>query len=161
GEIIPRVQYPTGGGSLAWAADGKGFYYTRYPGPERPAEEQHFFQRIYFHKLGADPAGDVLVAGNDFPKVAEIELDNHLNRRIVAARVGNGAGGELALYLIGQDGKVTQVPRFDDKVVAAVAGPDDNLYLVSRKDAPHGKLLRVPLVEPVLARAIEIVPAGE
>jgi prolyl oligopeptidase len=26
GEVIPRVQYPTGGGSLAWAADGTGFY---------------------------------------------------------------------------------------------------------------------------------------
>jgi len=37
GEVITRVQYPTGGGSLAWAADGTGFYYTRYPGPERPA----------------------------------------------------------------------------------------------------------------------------
>src|ERR1700730_15779466 len=26
------AQYPTAGGSLAWAADGKGFWYTRYPG---------------------------------------------------------------------------------------------------------------------------------
>jgi len=38
GEVIPRVQYPTGGGSLAWRADGTGFWYTRYPGPDRPAE---------------------------------------------------------------------------------------------------------------------------
>jgi prolyl oligopeptidase PreP (S9A serine peptidase family) len=37
GEVIPRVQYPTGGGSLAWAADGEGFYYRRYPGPEPAA----------------------------------------------------------------------------------------------------------------------------
>jgi prolyl oligopeptidase len=161
GEIIRRVQYPTGGGSLAWAADGNGFYYTRYPGPERSADEQHFFQRIYFHKLGADPADDVLVAGSDFPKVAEIALDNHLNRRVVVASVANGDGGEFAHYLIGADGAVTQVTRFDDKVVAAVAGPDDNLYLVSRKGAPRGKLLRVPLSDPVLAHVTEIVPAGE
>jgi prolyl oligopeptidase len=161
GEVVPRVQYPTGGGSLAWAADSKGFYYTRYPGPDRPAEEQHFFQRIYFHKLGADPESDVLVAGSDFPKVAEIELDNHLNRRVVVASVANGDGGEFAHYIIAPDGKVTQVTRFDDKVIAAVAGPDDNLYLVSRKNAPHGKLLRVPLSDPVLAHAAEIIPAGE
>ena len=31
-EVLPRVQYPTGGGSLAWRADSKGFWYTRYPG---------------------------------------------------------------------------------------------------------------------------------
>ncbi len=161
GEIIPRVQYPTGGGSLAWTADSKGFYYTRYPGPERPAEEQHFFQRIYFHKLGDDPAGDVLIAGSDFPKVAEIEFDNHLNRRFIVASVANGDGGEFAHYVIGPDGKVTQVTRFDDKVVAAIAGPDDNLYLVSRKDSPRGKLLRVPLSDLNLAHAAEIIPAGD
>ena len=44
---------------------------------------------------------------------------------------------------------------------AVVAGPDDNLYLVSRKDAPHGKLLRLPVADPVLAHAVEIVPQGE
>ncbi len=161
GEVIPRVQYPTGGGSLAWAADSKGFYYTRYPGPERPADEQHFYQRIYFHRLGADWAHDVLIAGSDFPKVAEIALDNRQNRRVVVASVANGDGGEFAHYLIGADGKVTQVTRFEDKVIAAVAGPDDNLYLVSRKEAPHGKLLRLPLSDPVLMHASEIVPAGE
>lgn len=161
GEVIARVQYPTGGGSLAWAADGKGFYYTRYPGPERPAQEQHFFQRIYFHRVGTDPAGDVLVAGGDFPKVAEIALDNHLNRSVVVASVADGDGGAFAHYLIGPGGAVTQVTRFDDKVVAAVAGPDGNLYLVSRKDAPHGRLLRVPLSDPVLARASEVIPAGD
>jgi prolyl oligopeptidase len=159
-EVIPRVQYPTGGGSLAWASDGKGFYYTRYPGPERPADEQHFSQRIYFHELGADPAHDVLIAGSDFPKVAEIELDNRQNRLVVVASVANGDGGEPH-YLIGPDGKVAQVTRFEDKIIAVVAGPDDNLYLVSRKDAPNGKLLRLPLSDPVLAHATEIVPAGE
>jgi prolyl oligopeptidase len=161
GEVIPRVQYPTGGGSLAWAADGTGFYYTRYPGPERPAEEQHFYQRIYFHKLGADPAGDTYVAGRDFPKVAEIALDNHQNSRVIVAAVANGDGGEFAHYLIGPGHSVTQVTRFEDKITAVVAGPDDNLYLVSRQDAPHGKLLRLPVSDPVLAHAIEIVPQGE
>jgi prolyl oligopeptidase len=126
-EVIPRVQYPTGGGSLAWASDGKGFNYTRYPGPERPADEQHFFQRIYFHELGADPAHDVLIAGSDFPKVAEIELDNRQNRLVVVASVANGDGGEAAHYLIGPDGKVAQVTRSEDKIIAVVAGPDDNL----------------------------------
>jgi prolyl oligopeptidase len=161
GEVIPRVQYPTGGGSLAWAADGTGFYYTRYPGPERPAEEQHFYQRIYFHQLGADPEGDTYVAGRDFPKVAEIALDNQQNSRVIVAAVANGDGGEFAHYLIGPGHSVTQVTRFEDQITAVVAGPDDNLYLVSRQNAPHGKLLRLPVSDPVLAHAIEIVPQGE
>jgi prolyl oligopeptidase len=161
GETIPRVQYPTGGGGLAWTEDGLSFYYTRYPGPSRPAEEQHFFLQIWHHRLGTDPASDTYVAGTDFPKVAEIKLHSRQNKHVIVAEVANGDGGEFAYYLIGTDGKITQVSHFHDRIVAAVAGPDDNLYLVSRKDAPRGKLLSLPLSDPDLAKAHVIVPEGE
>src|SRR4029077_9795207 len=40
-DVVPRVQLPTAGGSVAWNADGSGFYYTHYPrGNERPKEDQ-------------------------------------------------------------------------------------------------------------------------
>ncbi|HEX2801002.1 MAG TPA: hypothetical protein VHN73_02935, partial [Phenylobacterium sp.] len=55
---IDRVQYPTGGGSVAWAPDSRGFWYTRYPGAEAPESERHFNQQAWFHRLGADPAED-------------------------------------------------------------------------------------------------------
>ncbi len=100
GPLIARVQYPTGGGSLAWRADSKGFWYTRYPGAERPAAEQHFFQQIYFHRLGDDPAKDVYVLGKDFPKVAEIKLDTRYDPKRVIASVANGDGGQFAHYVI-------------------------------------------------------------
>src|ERR1700737_429309 len=31
GDVIPRVNKGTGGGSVAWNGDGRGFFYTRYP----------------------------------------------------------------------------------------------------------------------------------
>jgi hypothetical protein len=44
---IPRVQYPTGGGSAAWEPDGSGVFYTRYPHPEdRPCADLRFHQQI-------------------------------------------------------------------------------------------------------------------
>src|ERR1700761_3094642 len=55
GEVVPLVQFPTAGGSLAWHADSQGFWYTRYPGPYRPPAEQHFFQKVYSHRLGNSP----------------------------------------------------------------------------------------------------------
>jgi len=57
------------------ARDGKGFWYTRYPGPDRPAAEQHFFQQLYFHLIGTDSGQDTYVLGKGFPKVAEILLE--------------------------------------------------------------------------------------
>ena len=47
---IPRVQYPTAGGSVAWTADSKAFWYTRYPGDDAPEADRHFFQQTYFHR---------------------------------------------------------------------------------------------------------------
>lgn len=161
GPPIPRVQYPTGGGSLAWRADSKGFWYTRYPGTERPAAERHFFQQIYFHQLGDDPANDRYVLGRDFPKVAEIKFDARFNPQLVIASVANGDGGEFAHYLIDAHGRAVQITRFEDKVVAAAAGVDGALYLVSRQGAPRGKLLKLAPGVTDLNRAVTLVPESD
>jgi prolyl oligopeptidase len=161
GPSIARVQYPTAGGSLAWRADAKGFWYTRYPGPERPPAEQHFYQRIYFHQLGDDPAKDAYVMGKDFPKVAEIVLDTRFNPNLVVVSVANGDGGEFAHYLIRANGAAQQISHFEDKIVAVTAGSDGSLYLVSRKDAPRGKLLKLAPGVADLGRATVIVPESD
>jgi prolyl oligopeptidase len=144
GPRIPRVQFPTAGGSLAWTADSKGFWYTRYPGTERAAEDGHFFQQVYFHRIGDDPAHDAYVMGRDFPKVGEIQLSTHYDPDLLVVSVENGDGGEYAHYLVDPQGKVRQVTKFSDKVKSATAGPDGTLYLVSHMNAPRGKLLKLP-----------------
>ena len=161
GARIPRVQYPTGGGSVAWRADSKGFWYTRYPGPERPAAEQNFFQQVFFHQLGNDPSKDAYVLGKDFPKVAEVVLDARFNPKLVIASVANGDGGEFAHYVIDASGSARQITRFEDKVVAMTADADGALYLVSRKNAPRGKLLKLEPGVTDLARAALIVPESD
>ena len=51
------------GGGVAWAKDGSGFYYSRYPAPPAKATYQSstLNQRVYFHKLGTAQAADRLV----------------------------------------------------------------------------------------------------
>ena len=160
-DIIPRVQFPTAGGSLAWHADSKGFWYTRYPGPDRPASEQHFFQQVYSHKLGEDPTHDTYVLGKDFPKIAEVALEGRQESQYVLISVANGDGGQYAHYIIDQSGRVRQIDRFEDKVVAAAMGPDDAVYLVSREGAPRGKILKLTTNDLNLAHARVIVPPSD
>jgi prolyl oligopeptidase len=161
GPLISRVQYPTGGGGLEWRADSKGFWYTRYPGADRPAAEQHFFQQVFFHTLGNDPSKDAYVLGKDFPKVAEVKLDARFNPKLVVVTVANGDGGEFAHYIIDADGSVRQITHFDDKIVAATAAADGALYLVSRKGAPHGKLLKLEPGATDVSRASTIVAESD
>ena len=160
GEAVPRAQYPTAGGSLAWKADSSGFWYTRYPGADRPEADRHFFQQVYYHKLGADPSGDRYVLGRDFPRIAEIELDSRQNPDAVLVSVANGDGGQFEHYVIGADGHITQVTHFADQAVAGAIGPDNILYLLSRKNAPRGRILALPLSDLDLSHAKTLIAQG-
>src|SRR5262249_27020119 len=62
---------------------------------------------------------------------------------------------------VGPDGKATQLTRPEDQVDDAAAGPDDTFLLVCRKDAPRGKILRVPRSEPKFAAAVTVRPQDD
>ena len=146
-DTIAHVQYPTAAGSAAWNADGSGVYYTRYPRKgERPDSDLNFYQQVYFHKLGTPDTSDTYSAGKDFPRIAEIALEASRDGHYLLATVANGDGGEFAHYLLGPDGTWKQLTQFSDQIKAARLGRDNALYLLSRADAPRGKILRLPLV---------------
>jgi prolyl oligopeptidase len=161
GEVVPRVNGGTAGGSLAWNAKDTGFYYTRYPrGEERPAVDREVYQQVYFHALGTPTAKDTYELGKDFPRIAMTQLESSDDGQHTFARVANGDGGEFELYLHGPTGGWTRVAKYDDKVVSARFGSDGAAYLLSRKDAPRGKVLRLPLATPTLDKATVVVPEG-
>jgi prolyl oligopeptidase len=159
--VIPRVHGGTAGGDLAWTADGKGFYYTRYPrGTERPAEDIDFYQQLYFHEMGSPGTKDRYELGKDLPRIAEIRVEVDSSTGRVLATVQNGDGGEFAMFLRATDGKWRQLAKFDDGLVQAAFGPAGDLYIVSRKSAPRGKILRLSTADPDPARATVIIPEG-
>jgi len=143
-DLVPRVNGATAGGSVAWNRDGSGFWYTRYPrAGERPAADLNFYQQVYFHRLGTATAQDEYAVGKQFPRIAEVELRSSGDGKYVVARVANGDGGEFLHFMLLADGQWHQVTRFADHVSQEAFGPDGTLYLLSRKDAPMGKLLAV------------------
>ncbi|HEY5048585.1 MAG TPA: prolyl oligopeptidase family serine peptidase [Rhizomicrobium sp.] len=159
---IPRVQYPTGGGSLAWTADDKGFWYTRYPGADAPEAEQHFNMEVHFHRLGSDAGADPLVLGakDGLERVSEVFLDNRYGRRQILASVQRGDGGEWAHYVLSEGKPPLAVASYADKIVYAAIGPDDALYGISRAEAPNGKVVKLsaPFGDRKLGNGKVIVP---
>jgi prolyl oligopeptidase len=157
-DVVPRVNFATGGGSIAWKADDSGFYYTRYPqGNERPADDANFYQQVYFHKLGTNSKQDSYVLGKEFPRIAETQLRMSEDGRWLLAAVANGDGGEFAHFVMDASGKWTQVTHFEDGVVSVQFGPKDELYLLSRKGAPRGRVLRLETPTEPLSKARMIV----
>jgi prolyl oligopeptidase len=161
GEMVPRVQFATAGGDVAWDADGKGFLYTRYPrGTERPKEDMNFYVQVYHHKIGTPTEKDSYEIGKDFPRIGEVFLDASDDGSQFLATVQKGDGGEFEHYLRGPDGKWTQLSHYADENSAAAfgRGSDKGLYLLSRKGSPRGKIVRLDLEHPDLAKAVTMVP---
>jgi len=159
---IPAVTYPTAGGSVEWAPDGRGFYYTRYPqGNERPADDRHFFQQVYFHRLGTPRASDTYVIGKDFPRIAEIELKGSRDGTYLLAVVRNGDGGEIAYHLRSPDGRWHEVAGFKDGLKHLAFGDDGKLYGMSIKDAPLGQIIAIPLLTPTIAQVHVVIPESK
>ena len=97
GEAIPRVNYPTAGGSVAWLPDNSTLLYTRYPqGTERPKADLNFYQQVYSHRIGTPVSQDSYVLGNELPRIAEISLVTDPASKYIVASIEKGDGGELS-----------------------------------------------------------------
>src|SRR5262249_12037472 len=162
-DVIPRVNGGTAGGSVAWNADGSGFYYTRYPRPgERPEADLDFYQQLYFHTLGASTDTDTYEIGKDSPKIAETIAQSSDDGRFVLVTVNNGDGGERAYFVRPSSGRWIRLAGYTDEIDAAAWGRDNALYLLSRKGAPRGQVLRIPpSAAAALANARVVVPQSD
>ncbi len=159
---IPRVQFPTAGGSASWTADGADILYTRYPSKgEHDEADLNFYQQVYVHRLGAAVKDDKYEIGKDFPRIAEIALETSENSPWIVATVANGDGGDFAHYLRDGSGKWRQITHFEDGIKHAKFGRDNAVYLLSLKDAPHGKVLRLPVDDGDLNHAMVVAPEGK
>lgn len=161
-EMIPRVNGGTAGGDLAWASDGSGFFYTRYPrAGERSDEDMTFYQQVYYHKLGTPTEQDRYEVGKELPRIAEIQLELDRTTGRLLATVQDGDGGEFAHFLRSQNGQWVQFSEFGDKTIQAAFGTNEDLFLLSRRDAPRGKILRTPIAELNNGTPETIIPEGK
>ncbi len=141
GDVVTRVHGGTAGGSLAWNADGSGFFYTRYPrAGERPDADADFYQQVWLHKLGTPESADTYAIGKELPRIAEIELVRSDDGKSILAIVANGDGGEVEHHVLA-GARWARLSRFEDQLTGGTFAPDGKVYAVSRKDAPRGKVI--------------------
>jgi prolyl oligopeptidase len=166
-DIIERIW---GEFAVSWLPDGSGFFYTQMleAGFKDPNVDRMLGMRARLHRLGTPPDQDPVILGpgvsnrmaldaREFPIVTVPEGSDW-----VVANAG-GARAEYRLCVV----RLTQlrdaqtpwncVARYEDLVESdAVHG--DHLYLLTSKDAPNRRIVRVPLTRPDLASAEVIVP---
>jgi prolyl oligopeptidase len=153
---------------LAWQPDGKAFYYSRIPedasGDASP--------RIYRHVLGRETARDEVVfapgvgGARAVPATARSWLLLPRESRYAFALVRAAPGEPLAVHVALQKDLAAGRPKWHEIATAAdgvlaIAAWRDDLYVLSRRDAPNHRVLRVAASADNLDTARVAVPEGD
>ena len=136
---------------VSWQGDG--FYYSRYPEPEKGRELsfKNEFQTVYFHKVGTSQADDVLVYEDRqnpqrFQNVGTTEDERFAILNI--SERGKGKRGNAVFYKDLSAGDKTFSPivgEIGDNNFGIIDNVGDKFLVRTDKNAPNG---RVVLVDP-------------
>jgi prolyl oligopeptidase len=160
--------------STYWLPDNRSFVYRRSQilPPGAPATELDQKKRAYLHVLGTDPEKDLPVFGYgvvpsiDVDPIFEASVRTQPGSRYAIGELDNGFAHSSAYYIapvesIGKPNPAwRKVADFADGVTQIIVHGDD-LYLLTYKDAPRYKVLRIDARSPDLAAAEIVVPPGE
>ena len=138
--------------SIAWTAEGTGFYYLRFPEPGTvPAADEQYFGRIYFHRCGDPQALDQLV----FEKPAEKEtvplVHVTADDRYAVIIAQRGASDDSEVYLLDRRGAARPRAIFTgfDAAYDFIESSGGLLYLRTTSGAPMGRIVSIDPARPV------------
>lgn len=133
-----------------WTPDSKGFYYNRLPVPGSvPPGDEHYFPKLYYHRLGTPQSEDVYVYDN--PAIREITFGSQVSDdgRWLIVTQSKGTAPESEVLARDLTKKSTEWKKlytgfdasyYPDEVVG------DELLIFTDKDAPRGKIIAKNLV---------------
>ncbi len=135
---------------IAWTGDSKAVYYARFPLTADGKGDDTKQREVYWHKLGADVAGDKLIFKvTDHPtRNPYVRISDDGKYAIFWLYDGSQSTG-IYYRKIARDGTPTaETVRLIDSFDANyqfVAEIDDVFYIRSNKDAPNARVLAMPV----------------
>ena len=153
---------------ITWTRDGKGFYYSHLAVPGTvPAGDEHYFPKLYYHRLGDPQEKDRLVFEKPGEKEVAVSSDISWDGRWLILYANKGASDKTEIQVVD-----LKRPGFKPALVFSgyehgynVADiVDGRLYAWTDRDAPTGRMVvvdlrRLPSGSTQEAAFRELVPA--
>lgn len=140
---IDRTRYSP----VAWLPGGESFYYVRRLSAEKvPADETQYHRRVWLHRLGADPAEDVLVFGDGMDKTSYYGVNVSMDGRWMSIAASSGTAPRNDLWLADLTTSPLESPELRvvqqgvDASTSLHVGRDGRVYLFTDRDSPRNRL---------------------
>lgn len=133
--------------SIAWAHDGTGFYYTRFPEAGTvPDGDEHYFNKVCYHRLGDPQEADALI----FEKPAEretvfgVEVSDDDRWAVITAYKGSSDRSEI--YLLDRQAPAAPLtPLFTgfDAAYTFIESAGGQLFFRTDAGAQRGRIISI------------------
>ncbi|SDQ06262.1 prolyl oligopeptidase family protein [Quadrisphaera sp. DSM 44207] len=162
---VDRVRYSP----IAWLPGGERFYLVRRLDPALvPEAERQYHRRVWLHRVGTDPAGDVEVFGAGRPVTSYYGVAVSRDGRwlSVSASVGTAPRTDVWLGDLAGPGAGAASGAPDlvpvavglDAATSAGVGRDGRLYVHTDLGAPRGRLAVADPTDPGAERWRDLLP---
>ena len=140
---IDRARYSP----IAWLPGGEAYYYVRRLAPELvPAGEEQFHRRVWLHRVGSDPADDVLVFGEGRKATEYFGVSVSRDGRWMTVTASEGTAPRNDLWFADLHASALETPVLQpvqidvDAQTGIEVGRDGRLYVFTDLDAPRGRV---------------------
>jgi prolyl oligopeptidase len=139
-ETLPWVKFS----SISWAGDG--FYYSRYPTPEKGKEltTKNENNQVYFHKVGTPGSADVLIIEDKAHPQRFLSIDTTEDERFAILSTSEGDKQGNALYFRQQsqtgDKFIPIVSEIGEDSYSIVDNIGDKFLIQTNHKAPNGRV---------------------
>jgi prolyl oligopeptidase len=153
----------TKGTTISWAADDRGFYYSRFaqPPPEKLLTVAALDEKVYFHKLDDPQSADKLIYERpDHPNWGIDPLVMEGGRYLLFNIYTGVPGKNLLAYqdLRSANPRTVMLISSADYGYGPIAVVGSTLYLQTNDGAPRSRVIAIDLEHPERANWKEIVP---
>ncbi|UCD48728.1 MAG: S9 family peptidase [Phycisphaerales bacterium] len=137
--------------TIAWAHDGSGFFYSRFPDPNTVAAEDRMnYNRLYWHTLGTPQADDKLVYERPDNKELGFAPTVTEDGKYLVVYVYHGTDPKNRVYYrpLHGDGPFVKLLDEADAKYEFLGNQGKTFYFLTDLEAPRGRIVVIDLDQP-------------
>ena len=131
--------------SIAWHPNGRGFYYSRYPGDNDPPGWDRKSHVVFFHRIGQPQSNDRFIFRLPKHRDVYLRVQTSLETRLLKITASSGSNEKTGYYVapLEEPRNITEIFPLGVAWFWPIESFGATHYALTDLDAPKGRLVRI------------------